>query len=61
MRTGEMTQLPPFQELGNLLHGGVLGRFRHVIDQRESDGDVNGLELQRDGWLGCDTRDRDRR
>ena len=55
-----MTQLPPFQELGNLLHGGVLGRFRHVIDQRESDGDVNGLELQRDGWLGRDTRDRDR-
>ena len=52
---GEMAQLPPFEEPGNLLHGGLLGHFRHVIDQDEADGDVTGLELQRHGRLGGDT------
>src|SRR5215475_6989832 len=56
MGAGEMAELPPFQELGNLLHGGVLGRFRHVIDQHEPNGDVASLKLQRDRWLGRDAR-----
>ena len=49
-----MAQLPPFEEPGNVLYGGFLGRFRHVIDQDEADGDVAGLELQRHGGLGSD-------
>jgi hypothetical protein len=56
MGTCEMAELPPFQELGNLSHGGILGRFQHVIDQNKTDGDVASLELQRDGWLGRDAR-----
>src|SRR6266511_44320 len=55
-----MAELPPFEELGNLLHGGLLGRLRHVIDQDETDGDVRGLELQWDGWLGSHARGIDR-
>jgi hypothetical protein len=42
--------------VGHLLHGGALGRFRHVIDQNKPDRDVAGLEVQRDGWLGRDAR-----
>src|SRR5919109_3242648 len=51
-----MAELTPFEALGDLLHGGLLGRFRHVIDQDETDGDVAGLELEWDGWLGSDAR-----
>ena len=46
-----MVELSPLEKLGNLLYGGILSQFRHVIDQHESDSDVAGLELQWDGWL----------
>ena len=54
--TREMVELTPCEELGNLSHGGVLGRLRHIVNQDETDGDVAGLELQRDGRLGSDAR-----
>jgi hypothetical protein len=56
-----MAELLPFQNPGNLLHGGVLSRFRHVIDQHNTDVDVAGFKVQRDGRLGRDAGNRDRR
>jgi hypothetical protein len=61
VETGEMAELLPFQKPGSLLHGGVLSRFRHVIDQHITAVDVAGLKLQRDRWQRRDAGDRDRR
>jgi hypothetical protein len=61
VETGEMAELLPFQKPGSLLHGGVLSRFRHVIDQHKMDVVVAGLKLQRDRRQMRDAGDRDRR
>jgi hypothetical protein len=61
VETGEMAELLPFQKPGSLLHGGVLSRFRHAIDQYKTDVDVAGLKLQRDRQRRRDAGDRDRR
>jgi len=38
------------------LHGGALGRFRHVIDQNKTDGDVAGLGIVVGPVAGADAR-----
>jgi hypothetical protein len=60
MGVGEMAHLPPCQEMRDLLHGGVLGHFRRVIEPQDPDGGVTGTKLQRDRWRGRDGGHRDK-